>query len=221
MTTSNHPPYTINLSNLCFNKYKIIKYYIKQYSNNKIALEKIGHHWYNDICLSKFISILEKKYNNILFIITGDHFSKRHIKNNPSLYEKNSVPVILYSKSIFNNFNTPKYASGNHLDLSSTILSLLLKKKNKKYSIGKSLLENSIKKLSIGNNFFISSSYIVNIRKNYCKNLFYEYEFNCSFNIQNLRKYYNFYYFLSYRENILNKKYRMGPLGFEPRTKGL
>ena len=93
MTTSNHPPYTINLSKLHFNINKNIIEILHKYKNKKMDIEKVGHHWYNDKCLGKFIKIIENKYKNSLFIITGDHFSKRHIKCNPSLYEKNCIPT--------------------------------------------------------------------------------------------------------------------------------
>merc|ERR1712025_423772 len=118
MTTSNHPPYTIKLNKLNFNlNEKII---LSTYKNKKIDIERIGHHWYNDKCIGKFIKIIESKYKNVLFVICGDHFSKRHIEINPSLYEKSVIPLIIYSKNIIQNFNIPKYSAGNQLDISIT-----------------------------------------------------------------------------------------------------
>ena len=210
MTTSNHPPYTIILKKLNFLKNKLIQDHINKYGNQSTNPKKIGHHWYNDKCLGKFIKILKKKYTKSLFFITGDHFSKRHLIMDPSVYEKNAVPFFLCGKNIILNMNVPKYSNGNHLDLFATLSILVMDSNSYAYSNGNTLIQNYKCKSSFGNSILCFSNFFIDTR-------------GVSSNIvdtQLLRKYYRYNNFIYYNESNF-KINKLGPLGFEPRTKGL
>ena len=199
MTTSNHPPYTINIGNIDKEKDRSLKSKISKYYKNNIDAKKVAHHWYNDKCIGKFIKILENKYNNVIFLITGDHFSKRHILNHPSLYEKSAIPIIIYSRSLLNTHNVPKYTSNNHLDIFKYFLYLASEEKRDFFYTNQYMTKNCINKWSAGNGLIISSNYILRINNNIRYTNVGSSIFSNCMDLQNLRKYYRYYKFVTYK----------------------
>ena len=60
-----------------------------------------------------------------VFTFTGDHFGRKFINHKPNLYEKSSVPFIMYGKNI------PKEISevpGSHIDIMPTLIEMVAPK---------------------------------------------------------------------------------------------
>ena len=82
------------------------------------------------------------KYKDGFFTFTGDHFGRKFINHKPNLYEKSSVPFIMYGKSI------PKEISevpGSHIDIMPTLIEMVAPKDFKYYSFGTSLFSQNKK----------------------------------------------------------------------------
>lgn len=149
MTTTNHSPYPIDLSSkgcpLVANpkKYPQLE---KSASDPKI----LGHFWYNDWCIGKFIDEAEKRLPGSLFAITGDHSSRRYFTHTPSLYEKNSVPFIIYGKNMLINVKAPKAMAGSHIDMAPTLIELIAPKNFTYKSFGSNLLNENERQVGMG-----------------------------------------------------------------------
>ena len=147
LTTSYHPPYSINLKDKGFpyNSISDIPDKILEHYDGSMNLKELGHLWYSDKCIGDFVKNAEKKYPNALFCFTGDHYGRRFINSKPNLKEKSLVPFIIYGSSIKDStYNTP----GSHIDIFPTIVELISPKGFNYYSFGESLF--NIKNIGVG-----------------------------------------------------------------------
>lgn len=141
LTSSNHPPYTVDISkqrNLT--PVRELKRYIpKSISNQDLFLQRLQHFEYADQCLADFVEIMKKKYPKSLFFIVGDHASRWTLDTNPSLYERISVPLVITGNGIKKEM-LPTDAAGSQMDIAATLLNLVLPKGSVYYALGKDLL---------------------------------------------------------------------------------
>ena len=147
LTTSYHPPYSVNLKDKGFpyNSISDIPDKILEHYDGSMNLKELGHLWYSDKCIGDFVKNAEKKYPNALFCFTGDHYGRRFINSKPNLKETSLVPFIIYGSSIKDStYNTP----GSHIDIFPTIVELISPKGFNYYSFGESLF--NIKDIGLG-----------------------------------------------------------------------
>lgn len=144
LTTSYHPPYVIDIYKKGF-PYKTkedMPKEMQQYYEQGMSIEEMGHLWYSDKCIGDFVREAQKKYPDAIFCFTGDHYGRRFLTHQPSLYEESSVNFIVYGKGI-----APKHdlTPGTHIDILPTLIDLVAPKGFEYYSFGKSLLDSDKK----------------------------------------------------------------------------
>jgi phosphoglycerol transferase MdoB-like AlkP superfamily enzyme len=138
LTTSYHPPYSINLKEKGFpyNSISDIPDKMLKYYDGSMSLKELGHLWYSDKCIGDFVKNVEKKFPNALFCFTGDHYGRRFINSKPNLKEKSLVPFIIYGSSVKDSIcSTP----GSHIDIFPTLVEMISPKGFNYYSFGESL----------------------------------------------------------------------------------
>ncbi len=165
LTTSYHPPYSIDIYGMGF-QYRTEKDLPPkaqtQYAG-AMPLKALGHIWYSDKSIGNFVSRAEEKYNKSLYCFTGDHFGRRFINYKPNLFEKSNVPFIIYGSDVKAQINkTP----GSHVDIIPTLVEMIAPKNYKYYSFGNSLLFNYENKLGIGYHKIISKNELQYFSKN-------------------------------------------------------
>lgn len=150
MTTSNHSPYSINLKAkkcpqvVCPERYPGIE-------NSFTKPHIIGHLWYNDYCIGRFVKEAERRFDPVLFAVTGDHTSRRFFSSRPSLYESKSVPLILYGTSnMLKEINVPERVAGSHLDIVPTIIENIAPKGFQYYALGKNIFDPNSPAVGLG-----------------------------------------------------------------------
>lgn len=109
----------------------------KSYFKETMSLKQLGHLWYSDKAIGDFVDLAERKFDGALFCFTGDHYGRRFINHKPSLYEKSSVPFIMYGKGIEPSINT---TVGSHIDIMPTLIEMIAPRGFEYYSFGNSLL---------------------------------------------------------------------------------
>ncbi|PID29643.1 MAG: alkaline phosphatase [Candidatus Cloacimonadota bacterium] len=163
MTTSYHPPYSIDVYKKGF-PYRSEKELPKKAQSllkgGKVNIKTLGHLWYSDKCIGDFVKSAESKYEKSLFLFTGDHYGRKFITPNPNLYEKSSVPFILYGKGI-----TPKLDTtpSSHIDISPTLIEMIAPKDFKYYSFGKSIGDKEGSDMGFGKDRIITKNEILSI----------------------------------------------------------
>ena len=140
MTTSYHGPFNLNLKQYGYPLESIDDYpsALRELNSELLSPYTLGHLWYADHMLGEFVDKMESQYPDALFVITGDHYSRRYIHDQPNLYELTHVPIVFYGQAIQQLKAEPQLAS--HMDIAPTILNLVAKPNSAFYSVGKSLL---------------------------------------------------------------------------------
>ncbi len=140
MSTSNHPPFSIDLKKMGFDEEKM-KQILKNYPNGRATAKTLGHFWYADKVLGQFVRKISKDIPKSLFAITGDHPSRRHVLLNMPSYDASAVPLVLYGPDILSNKKiSTNNVAGGHLDIAPTLLELAAPKGFSYHSMGRNLL---------------------------------------------------------------------------------
>lgn len=138
LTSSYHAPYTVDFYSKGF-PYKSAKDFpksVKQYYDGGMTFEEMGHLWYGDYAIGKFIAKADRKYADALYGFTGDHFGRRFVNSKPNLYERSSVGFIMYGKNIS---QAKLHTAGSHIDIMPTLIEMIAPKDFEYYSFGTSL----------------------------------------------------------------------------------
>ena len=154
LTTSFHSPFPVDVESKGF-PYKTVEDLpesVRRYFGDTMTLHEFGHRWYGDWAIGRFMEQAEKNYPDALYAYTGDHYARKFINANPTLYEKSVVPFILYGKGIpAQKLDTP----GGHIDILPTLLDLVAPEDFTYYSFGSSML-NPSKAYGVGYNKLIT-----------------------------------------------------------------
>lgn len=130
MTTSNHPPYNVDLAaeGLDIEKLKAaVRELIPDASDPDTLALEIGHYWYMDKVITEFVNETMKKYPDSLFVITGDHAVRTNPGPKPTMFEFQSVPFVLYGQGITKDILPPN-AVGGHTGITPTLIRLIAPK---------------------------------------------------------------------------------------------
>ena len=144
MTVSNHPPYTIDIESLGFDlarEKELTRQMPDVDDPDQLALE-VGHIWYMDKMATEFIKKTEAAYPDSLFILTGDHAVRTNPSNHPTLYEHDSVPLVIYGAGVTKDILPPN-AIGGCTNLLPTLIELIAPAGFPYYSILPSMTEGT------------------------------------------------------------------------------
>ena len=162
MTTSNHPPYDIDVRAKGF-KLREIPAGLKSALAEDINFIELGHYWYADRCIKDFVLGVEKKWKLPLVAITGDHAWRKKIIKQPDLYEKTAVPLIFYGRDVLDGIKLPPEATGSHLDIDSTLVELAAPRGFPYHALGKNLFDPEQRTLGFGGSVVIGPDFIVDV----------------------------------------------------------
>jgi len=157
MTTTNHPPYSLDLSAEGFNvnaEVEALKKLPNVADAEQLAVE-LGHYWYMDEVITHFIHEASAKFPESLFIVTGDHAVRCDLSTHPTIFEHQSVPFVMYGAGITKEILPPD-AVGDHISIIPTIIELIAPKDFAYYSIAPSLFESD--GVGFNNSTFLTAS---------------------------------------------------------------
>ncbi len=123
MTVSNHPPYGLDVDALGF-PLRAVPADLTSRWDGSSSLRILGHFWYADHCLGEFVKQVEAIDPGALFAITGDHYGRRFVDANPTMYERLAVPFVLYGPAALAGRSLPAGCVGGHLDMIPTLVDL-------------------------------------------------------------------------------------------------
>tara|TARA_B110000305_G_scaffold165632_1_gene183140 strand:- start:627 stop:2561 length:1935 start_codon:yes stop_codon:yes gene_type:complete len=168
LTMSYHAPYEVEIYKEGFmykKKSDLPLEFQNKYNEEQTPIKSLGHLWYADKTLGKFVETAEKKYSSSIFSFTGDHFGRKFINNKPTLYESSTVPFIIYGRNIKNDLIKTNTA-GSHKDIGATLFDLVSPKNQPYFSFGNSLI-NSNKNIGFSYNKVITKNELKEFTKNY------------------------------------------------------
>ena len=144
MTTTNHPPYNLNLQKEGYDIGKVIAELdqLPNINDPKTLATELGHYWYMDKMATQFIRNVVEKYPSSLFVITGDHAVRCDPGTRPTLFEHQSVPFVLYGNGIKRDI-LPLDVVGGHTSIVPTLIELIAPKGFAYHSIAPPLTKSN------------------------------------------------------------------------------
>ena len=143
MTTTNHPPYNLDLKAEGYHV-EAVREALKKFPDvedvDQLAVE-LGHYWYMDEVITNFVRAASEKFPESVFVITGDHAVRCDPSTHPTIFEHQSVPFVLYGNGIKKNILPPD-AVGDHISIVPTLIELIAPKDFAYYSIAPSLFNS-------------------------------------------------------------------------------
>ena len=162
LTTNNHTPYSVDVWAKGF-PLRSIPEDIKPLWDNVISLKALGHQWYEDQCIARFVKHMEKQVSLPLFIITGDHYGRNFINRKPNLYECSAVPFILYGKVVVDSLSHTVHKAGSHLDIPPTLIEMVAPQGFAYHALGQNLLSPNGRSIGIGRGKVITEDRLVDV----------------------------------------------------------
>lgn len=165
MTTSYHPPYSVDLDKEGFDSARLKSDSL----GARLSAEEVrvlGHLWYSDKCVGDFVSEAEEKLDRPIFAITGDHYSrKQYVSARPThtLYESLAVPLVIHGAKALENMQRPVAIAGSHLDIVPTFVDLTAPRGFEYHAFGRDLFDQSQAQAGYGCNAVIGPDFILKI----------------------------------------------------------
>ena len=162
MSTSFHPPYDVDVLAKGFALTELppaLQSECKAY----VDLNVLGHLWYSDRCLARFVAAAERRLPRSLFAITGDHAGRRFIAHSPDAFELAAVPGVFYGPEVLAGIRLPRQVAGSHLDLGPTLIELAAPAGTTYCALGRDLLAPAPHFLGIGRNKVIGPNFLVDV----------------------------------------------------------
>ena len=138
LNVSNHSPFNVDLSAKGFDARTVMAGLPEEAKGNEELLRQLGHFWYADREMAKFIKTIKEKYPDSLVLVVGDHAERYNIDRTPNIYERYGVPFIITGKGVTPQLLSPK-AAGSQIDIAPTLVEMIAPKGFKYMSIGSSL----------------------------------------------------------------------------------
>ena len=143
MTTTNHPPYNLNLAQEGFDFEKTLAEVrrLPNVPDAETLTTELGHYWYMDKSVTNFVRRVSEKFPASVFVITGDHAVRCDPNTHPTIFEHQSVPFVLYGAGIDKNILPPDVV-GEHISIVPTLVELIAPEGFKYHSIAPSLFDS-------------------------------------------------------------------------------
>ena len=124
MTTSNHPPYSVNVTKEGYDADKVRKNLPDSIANTDKQINEMGHIWYADHVMGEFISKEEQSDPTALFVITGDHSERFTFAREEGPKVASTIPIIFYGQGIKKEWLSPD-AFGMSIQIIPTLAELV------------------------------------------------------------------------------------------------
>lgn len=120
LTTSNHPPYSVDVDAAGFPRAKVKAKLPADIAGDDKTLNELGHIWYADKTMGDFVKAAQKLAPDSLFVITGDHSERFSFAKEQDVRTLSSIPCIFYGVGVKQAWFSER-AVGDHMQLAGTL----------------------------------------------------------------------------------------------------
>ncbi len=124
LTTSNHPPYSIDVDAQGFPRAQVKSKLPTDIASDDNTLNELGHIWYADKTMGDFVKAAQKIAPDSLFVITGDHSERFSFAKEQDVRTLSSIPCIFYGAGVKPDWFSDK-AVGDHMQLAGTLAEIV------------------------------------------------------------------------------------------------
>lgn len=153
LNASNHSPYDVDVEAKGFDKERTRAALPEAARGDEALLKELGHYWYADRELARFIHAVKERWPDSLVLVMGDHADRYNIEKTPTTYERYGIPFIVTGRGIHKGTLAPESA-GSQIDAVPTLLELIAPKGFFYMSLGTSLTAGNRQGVNYG--FFIT-----------------------------------------------------------------
>lgn len=162
MTTSYHPPYSVDLEAQGFPQ-QAIQSELDARGFSALETRILGHLWYADHALGDFAEAVVRQSPRALLAITGDHWSRRIFSRRPSLFGTRAVPFVLYGPEVLRDIPRPARIAGSHNDVIPTLVELCAPKGFEYHAFGRNMLDPALPQIGYGNRAVVTPEYVLDV----------------------------------------------------------
>ena len=141
LTTTNHPPYTIDVGKEGFDKNKVLQNLPDDIAADNEKIIELGHIWYADMAMGSFVRSTEKLKPDTLFVVTGDHAERFTFSKDVDDKTYSAIPCIIYGQGVQKDW-LPSNATGCAMQILPTLAEIAGKPAMQYSSILPSLFVN-------------------------------------------------------------------------------
>lgn len=138
LNVSNHSPYNLDLESKGYPVEQVRAGLPADMRDNVELLRQLGHYWYADKEMARFIKALKEKYKGCLVVIIGDHADRYNLEKNPGMYQQYGVPFIVAGNGVRKGLLGADSA-GSQIDIMPTIVEMIAPQGFEYEAIGRSL----------------------------------------------------------------------------------
>lgn len=149
LSASNHSPYDIDLEEKGFDKEAVRQALPEEHRGDEELLRELGHYWYAQRELSRFVRQVKERFPKSIILIVGDHADRYHIEKQPNAYERYAIPFILTGAGIHKGI-LPRTSAGSQIDIVPTLIELIAPKDFCYESVGRSLTRGNDRGVNYG-----------------------------------------------------------------------
>ena len=161
LSTSFHPPFDIDVRAQGFTPSKIPDE-IAARCDAVPDLRMLGHFWYADQCLGRFVRDVEESLPRILVAVTGDHAGRRTIVSHPTVAEQSLVPFVLYGPDVLRDCAVAPGTVGTHIDIGPTLVELCAPRGFRYHALGQNILRRRLS-VAVGKHTVIGREFIARL----------------------------------------------------------
>ncbi|MGF0042493.1 LTA synthase family protein [Megasphaera elsdenii] len=125
LTTSNHPPFAYDVDAHGFPRDEVTAELPPSIPSDKKTIDQLGHIWYADDVMGRFIKEVEGDDPSTLFAVTGDHAERFNFATDVSLWALSGIPCYFYGDGVSPDLFSAQIA-GSHLQIAPTLAALIL-----------------------------------------------------------------------------------------------
>lgn len=159
LSGSNHPPYDVDPFSEGF-PLREIPGDLTGIWDGSISVREIGHFWYSDRCLGRFVDAAETALPKALFAVTSDHCGRRFLHGRPTLAERSMVPFLLHGSQALGIGSLPVLRFGSHLDIPATLVELAAPAGFRYNALGRNLLAPGEPDAAFGSGFAVGRDFV-------------------------------------------------------------
>jgi phosphoglycerol transferase MdoB-like AlkP superfamily enzyme len=158
LTTTNHPPFDIDLEAEGF-PIKTLPSGLE--ATKSATLLRLGHIWYADKQAGGFVQNAKDRFDDALFAVTADHTARAQIRfPGDNLLEPIAVPFIIYSSELLKQGPKIIQQGGSHIDIAPTLVNMVAPAGYRFSSFGMDLLQKKTTDFALGDRYLIGSNFI-------------------------------------------------------------
>ncbi len=149
LNASNHSPYDVDVEAKGFDVERVKSVLPEEAREDEWLLKELGHYWYADRELARFIRAVKEKHPDSLVIVAGDHGDRYNIDKIPGTYERYGIPFIVTGQGVHKGILLPDSA-GSQIDIVPTLLELIAPEGFEYMALGGSLTRENRQGVNYG-----------------------------------------------------------------------